>query len=167
VTVESRLGHGATFHIWLPVASNAPQETASVAPKPAAASAGKRVLFMDDEEIIRSVAVGILRHLGHDPVVVGDGADAVREFATAMKAGKPFDVVVLDLTVPGGMGGRAAIDELRKIDPKVRAIVSSGYSSDPVLANFRQYGFAAVVPKPYQLEELARAIIDVASERTD
>ncbi len=166
VNVESRLGHGATFHVWLPVATGPVHEDSPAVEKVMEPRASKRVLFMDDEEIIRTVAGGILRHLGHDPVLVADGNDAVREFGAAMKAGRPFDAVVLDLTVPGGMGGTATLEQLKEIDPDVRAIVSSGYSSDPVLANFRQYGFAAVVPKPYQLEELAHAILEVTSHRT-
>ena len=162
ITVESQVGQGTTFHVWLPAAVDVADAAPAVVAVPAPRATALRVLFMDDEEVIRTVVEGILRHLGHDGLVVADGADAIREYEAARKAGRPFDVVVLDLTVPGGMGGRAAMEVLRRIDPDVRAIVSSGYSSDPVLAHYRAYGFQAVVPKPYQVEELGRAIQEVA-----
>jgi signal transduction histidine kinase/ligand-binding sensor domain-containing protein/CheY-like chemotaxis protein len=158
ITVQSELGRGTVFQIWLPAAA------AASAPAPAAgrdtpgARSSVRVLFMDDEEVIREVAGGILRHLGHEATIVADGAEAVRAYESAHAARKPYDVVVLDLTVPGGVGGREAIEAIRQIEPRVRAVVSSGYSSDPVLANPQRYGFLAVVPKPYQVEQLARAI---------
>jgi CheY-like chemotaxis protein len=159
VTVESTLGRGTTFSLWLPAADG------PVAPANPTANAvrgkGVRVLFMDDETTIQRVAVGLLGKLGHEVTAVSDGAAAVREFGAARVAGRPFDVVVLDLTVPGGMGGRAALEVLLRADPEVRAIVSSGYSSDPVLANFRAYGFRAMVAKPFDLGGLAKAIQDV------
>ena len=124
-----------------------------------------RVLFMDDEEVIRRTARGIFLQLGHDATIVADGADVVRVYEEAMRAGRRFDVVVLDLTVPGGMGGRLAMEKLHRIDRNVRGIVSSGYSNDPVLANYQEYGFCAVVPKPYKIDEFARVIHEVALSR--
>ncbi|HVU33032.1 MAG TPA: ATP-binding protein [Opitutaceae bacterium] len=160
IAVHSELGCGTRFEIWLPVAHVAP---ATDAPMGSAGGAGApvRVLFMDDEEVIRHAAGAVLWQLGHDATLVGDGEAAVDEYKTALRGDRPYDVVILDLTVPGGLGGRVAMEMLQRIDPHVRAIVSSGYSQDPVLANFRAYGFSAVVPKPYEIGELARAIQEV------
>jgi two-component system, cell cycle sensor histidine kinase and response regulator CckA len=119
------------------------------------------VLVMDDEEIIRRVASALLQRLGHSAALVPDGAEAVRAYAAAQKAREPFDCVILDLTVPGGMGGLEALAQLRAIDPHVRAVASSGYSSDPVLANYQAHGFRAILPKPYDLKALA-ALLDTA-----
>jgi CheY-like chemotaxis protein len=103
----------------------------------------------------------LLRRLGFEVELTRDGAEAVRKFAEAHAAGRPFDLVVMDLTVPGGVGGREAIDQLRRIDPNVRAIVSSGYSSDPVLANYRAYGFCGMVAKPYKVDDLVQVLRSV------
>ena len=149
VTVESRLGTGTTFHVWLPAAKELPKPAASAVSRLEHTSRPARVLFMDDEETIRRFAAELLKRLGHDATLVKDGAEAVREYQAASAVGRPYDVVILDLTVPGGMGGKEAMELLRRSDPGVRGIVSSGYSSDPVLANHRSYGFRAVVPKPY------------------
>ena len=116
---------------------------------------------MDDEEPIRRMAQSLLKKLGLEVQTVDTGEKAVEAYAEARASGRPFDGVMMDLTVPGGMGGTQALAEMKKIDPDVRAIVSSGYSSDPVLANFRDYGFVAVVPKPYRIPELIKALRDV------
>ena len=123
-----------------------------------------RVLFMDDEETIRRMAEALLVRLGFEVVTVSDGAEAVSTYAEAMANGRPFRVVVMDLTVPGGMGGRQAMEELLKIDADVKAIVSSGYSSDPVLANHRAHGFCGVVAKPYRIADLARVMKTVLEQ---
>ena len=109
---------------------------------------------MDDEAGIRSLAVRMLNRLGHDVEAVDDGTAAVERYARALKSGKPFDAVLLDLVVPGGMGGRETIELLNEVDPHVKAIVVSGYAQDPALTDFREYGFKASIAKPYTLEEL-------------
>jgi CheY-like chemotaxis protein len=116
---------------------------------------------MDDEEAIIRMAGLLLKRLGFEVEVARDGSETVRKFAAAHSAGRPFDLVVMDLTVPGGMGGREAIEHLRRIDPGVKAIVSSGYSSDPVLANYRSYGFRGMVAKPFKIEDLTRVFREV------
>jgi len=129
------------------------------------ASMTGRVLFMDDEETICMVASALLQRLGFTPVTVPDGATAVAAYEEAIKYGEPFKLVIMDLTVPGGMGGKEAMEHLLKIDPRVRAIVSSGYSSDPVLSSYRAHGFRGVVPKPYKLTDLLRTIRAVLEEK--
>lgn len=161
ITVESVPGR-TTFHVWLPAANELPVQ--NEAPEQAAVKGNGRILFMDDEETIRELGAAMLTKFGFAVVAVADGAAAVRAFREAKEAGEGFDVVILDLTVPGGMGGRAAMEELARIDPGVRAIVSSGYSNDAVLANYRQHGFCGMVPKPYQAAKLVAAVNDAMAQ---
>ncbi len=163
VEVESELGRGTTFHIWLPAAPHSRIEPTERVEEITTLSG--RVLFMDDEETIRTLALSLLSRLGVEVTAVADGAAAVQEYVQARDAGAPFRLVIMDLTVPGGMGGREAMQELLRIDPHVRAIVSSGYSSDPVLSNYRAHGFRGMVPKPYRFSDLARTIRTVMEER--
>lgn len=162
VEVESELGRGTTFHIWLPAAPES-QPVKEETPEKVAPLTG-RVLFMDDEETIRTLAVSLLSRLGLDVTAVADGAEAVRAYTDARENGAPYRLVIMDLTVPGGMGGREAMERLLKIDANVKAIVSSGYSSDPVLSNYRAHGFRGMVPKPYRFSDLARTIRSVLTE---
>jgi PAS domain S-box-containing protein len=158
IDVESHLGAGTTFRIWLPASAEAAAEAGEDRrPAPPAAMQG-RVLFMDDEESIRQMATFLLRRFGFEVVCAVDGAEAIQRFEEARALGTPFTLVIMDLTVPGGMGGREAVARLRAVDPEVRAIVSSGYSSDPVLANYRAHGFCGVVAKPYEVPEFARVL---------
>jgi len=159
IQVESEPGQGTTFHFWLPAAQGRPIEADTVR-SPFEAMPG-RVLFMDDEEHIRQVAGVLLTKLGFEVATVKDGSEVIREYRAALVEQNPFDLVVMDLTVPGGMGGREAMEELLKLHPEVRAVVSSGYSSDPVLANYRVHGFRGRVTKPYRISELARTLRSV------
>ena len=117
-----------------------------------------RVLIMDDEEIVRDIAGKMLSHLGYDVAVTKEGREAIELYKKAKEAGKPFDVVIMDLTIQGGMGGKEAIEELLGIDPEAKVIVSSGFSNDPIMANFMEYGFKGVVAKPYKLKELSEVV---------
>jgi signal transduction histidine kinase/CheY-like chemotaxis protein len=162
IEVESELGRGTTFHLWLP-ALREQQLDLPEQQKETMASLKGRVLFMDDEEPIVQMASTLLQRLGFEVEVTRDGAEVVKKFKAAHAAGRPFDLVVMDLTVPGGMGGREAIEQLRLIDPSVKAVVSSGYSSDPVLANYRAYGFRGMVAKPYKITDFTRVLREVMS----
>jgi CheY-like chemotaxis protein len=117
-----------------------------------------RVLVMDDEEIVTRTAKRMLQKLGYEVEVAGDGAEAVVLYRQACEQGRPFAAVILDLIVPGGMGGCQTVERLLDLDPGVRAIVSSGYSTDPVMSGFLEYGFVAMIDKPYRLEELQSAL---------
>jgi two-component system, cell cycle sensor histidine kinase and response regulator CckA len=108
----------------------------------------------------------VLRRLGVDATVTADGDHALREFVAARAADRPFSLVILDLTIPGGMGGQQTIEAIRKMDPLVPAIVSSGYSSDPVMANYRDYGFQAVVAKPFDVTTLIQVVRRFIPEKT-
>ena len=160
IFAESPAGNGTTFHIWLPAARGAPAEqAASEEVAPPAPGAGKaRLLFMDDEFAIRTVGCALLSRAGYAVTAVSEGGEALREYAEAVKDGRPYSVVILDLTIPGGMGGSQAMEQLLKLDPGVRAIVCSGYSNDAVLSNYAAYGFRGMVSKPYEAGDLIMAV---------
>jgi PAS domain S-box-containing protein len=151
VSVQSKLGQGTTVCVELPAASPCDLPLQAAGPH---ASGGGRILVMDDEAGIRTLAIRMLTLLGHDVEVVDDGTAAVERYTRALQMGRPFDAVLLDLVVPGGMGGRETIELLTEVDPTVNAIVVSGYSQDKTLTDYRNYGFKASIAKPYTLEEL-------------
>ena len=117
-----------------------------------------RVLIMDDEEMVRRILSELLKHLGYEVGLAAEGTEAIKMYAEAQGSGQPFDVIIMDLTIPGGMGGKEGILELKKIDPKVKAIVASVYSNDPVMANFKKYGFKASISKPFTIEDIGKIL---------
>lgn len=123
-----------------------------------------RILIMDDEEMVLDLVKQILDHLGYKVNCAEDGDKAIRQFKDAKSKNKPFDVVIMDLTIPGGLGGKEVIKTLKEIDPSVKAIVSSGYSNDPIMANYKKYGFAARLSKPYHIETLSSTIQKIMLE---
>ncbi len=161
VDVHSRPGQGTRFGLYLPATAQAPAGQPNVPDAPQPALGALRVLVMDDEHSVCDVAQASLQREGHLVSTTPDGQQAVAEFARALRAGQPYDIVILDLTVRGGMGGVEALRHLRALDPTVRAIVSSGYNDDPVMANCRAAGFHGVVPKPFTFAELCGAVRSV------
>ena len=159
ITIESELGAGATFHVYLPVSSEGIVRRTE--DRRRAVRGTGRILIMDDEDMIRDVAAQMLGNLGYEVEVSRDGAGAIEAFTQAQQAGRPFDLVIMDLTIPGGMGGKDAIKKLRELDPGVKAIVSSGYSNDPIMAEYGNYGFRGVVSKPYTIKMLSEAVKQV------
>ncbi|MFA6499364.1 MAG: PAS domain S-box protein [Desulfurivibrionaceae bacterium] len=163
ITVESEPGKGTVFSIYLPSTGKSPSaETPAETPAPLAKGHGK-ILVMDDEELIRDVSTAMLRQLGYEAHAANDGEEAITLYLQAKKNEQPFDLVIMDLTVPGGMGGKETIAHLRQLDPQVKAVVSSGYANDPIMAKFAEYGFCGVAPKPFSLQELSvllRMILD-------
>jgi PAS domain S-box-containing protein len=163
IEVASDVGKGTGFTFWLPAAHAAQAEPAREAPI-AGVERGKRVLFMDDEEPILKLTEKLMVRLGLEFDSAQDGVEAIAKIRAAKEAGRPFDLVVMDLTIPGGMGGKEAISIIREIDPNIGAIVSSGYSSDLTMADYRKHGFQGMVAKPYDIGELTSVVRSVLSE---
>ena len=162
IRVDSRPGAGSTFTIYLPVSPQAEPLSSERAAPPRPRSGG-RVLFMDDDPDIRDLAGAILGLIGYEAELTCEGAETLTAYQNARAEGQPFAAVILDLTIPGGMGGKETIRRLREIDPGVRAIVSSGYSNDAVIADFRAHGFMGMVAKPYRMEDLARVLTEAVA----
>lgn len=161
IGVTSSPDTGTTFIIFLPAADHAPL------PARHATDAHTRhgdILLMDDEAAVRKVGAALLQQLGYRVTLAVDGADAIACYTEAMQRGQPFDLVILDVTVPGAMGGKECMERLHELDPHIRAIVSSGYSTDPVMADHVRHKFAGVIAKPYKLDELSDTVCRVLQE---
>ncbi|MBI5633210.1 MAG: PAS domain S-box protein [Nitrospirae bacterium] len=155
ITADSSADQGTTFHLYLPASDKA----VSPEVEEAGFEAGNgRVLLMDDDEVVRDVTQNMLIDLGYEIVLSTNGTEAIELYQEAMRTSRPFAAIILDLTIPGGMGGKETIQEILRIDPGVKAIVASGYSADPVMADFGNYGFRDVLKKPYSLQEISNAL---------
>jgi len=162
ITAESVAGVGSSFHIYLPASKKeVPKKEETVE---TIVSGKGRILVMDDDKDLREITADLLRHIGYTVEGAKDGAEAIELYKKEKEKGEPFDVLIMDLTIPAGMGGKEAIKELKKIDPDVKAIVSSGYSNDPIMADFGRYGFKGVVAKPYKIEDLSAILNKVIRE---
>jgi len=163
ITVESTLGDGTIFTIYLPALEKQVFTVKKIKQEKFALGKGK-ILFMDDQKIIRDMIKHMLIHLGYEVEFAKDGAEALELYEKAKESGQSFDGAILDLTVPGGMGGKETIKKLLEIDPKAKAIVSSGYFNDPIMSNYKQHGFKGVVAKPYQINELDETLCNMLIE---
>jgi len=154
--VESELGVGTTFYIYLPASQKEIPTEKKVEERPLVGKG--KILVMDDEEAVRGVTGRILKYIGYEVAFAKNGAEAIELYKRARESGQPFEAVIMDLTIPGGIGGKEAIRKLLEIDPEVKAIVSSGYSNDPIMSEFKQYGFRGVMAKPYKIVELSETV---------
>jgi CheY-like chemotaxis protein len=165
VGVDSRLGHGTTMEVHFP-ASVVSDDHDAQALVVSAGHGRPRVLVMDDEASVRTLAANMLEFLGYDAEIVDNGSAAVERFKRAVGNKRPFDAVMLDLVVPGDMGARETISHLTGVDPAVRAIVVSGYAQDAAVSSYRDYGFVAAMNKPYTLQDLRATLETVITSRT-
>lgn len=170
ITVESGLGVGTTLIIYLPASEKEITELESVqkpvSEKPVAGRG--KILMMDDERMLRNLVAQMLSQFGFDDVALAqDGTEAVELYRSALESGKPFDTVILDLTVRGGMGGKTAVQKLLEINPHVKAVVLSAYFNDPVMTDYKKFGFAAALPKPFTKKALKDTLSRVLMGKSD
>jgi PAS domain S-box-containing protein len=161
ILVESQPAQGSTFNVYLPASEKIIAAPAVAAPVPIGSG---RVLMLDDEEAICMLVTCALEPLGYEVTETQDGAVALRLYEEALRAGRPYDLVISDLTMPGRMSGQEAIRLLRELDPNVRAIVSSGYANDPVMSRYEEFGFCGMIAKPYEIDALGRKVAEVLNQ---
>lgn len=164
INVKPNPGRGTTFEVFLPASDKLPHTDMS--DDETGLGGHGRILVMDDEEYIRIILSRMLKKLGYEAYMACDGQEAIEYYIRGLNSNQPFDAVIMDLTIPGGMGGSETIQELLKIDPGLKAIVSSGYSSDPVMANYLEHGFRGVIPKPYEISRLNRVLCEVLCDKS-
>lgn len=161
IYAESKLGEGAAFHIYLPVSVTKKhykkKAETSFSGLPAS-SARENLLIMEDETTVAHALSDMLQYLGYDTQIVPEGKEAIQAYSQAKKDKKPFDAVILDLTIRGGEGGEKVLEKLRNIDPEIKAIVASGYGENPIMSNYKEYGFTGAIKKPFTLTALADAV---------
>ena len=160
IIAESEPGSGAMFLVYVPATNKELDPRPAALPAPLPQGQG-RVLVMEDDPVLQEIAAEMLRRLGFTAHTCADGESAIQAYAQSMKDGHPFAAVLMDLTIPGGMGGREAATRILALAPQARLIVSSGYSVDPVMARPGNYGFQGVLPKPYSLADLSRVLSEV------
>ncbi len=161
LTVESEIGVGTTFSVYLPAALG--KIAGKNAPEKVFLSGSTRILVMDDEDMVRNVVERMLGQCGCTATFARDGQEMLDHYKREMESGHPFDAVIIDLIIAGGMGGKEAVRKLLQLDPRAKAIVSSGYSEDTIISQFREFGFKGMLPKPYNLSELGKALYEVIS----
>ncbi len=157
IRVDSEIGVGTTVQIYLHASLKSVQKSGEI--KQTIKNGKGRILIMDDEPMVRELSRSILIHLGYEVLETEDGKETLKRYRKAIIENKPIDLIIMDLTIPGGMGGKETMTRLKKIDPRVKAIVSSGYSNDPIMADFRKYGFVDVLNKPYTVENLSHTVL--------
>ena len=159
IEAVSAVGKGTTFTIHLPSIGKVFTEyQEEVAMQATGEHTGGSILVMDDDEMIRDVASSMLTHLGYEVTICADGEEAVELYKTSMKSGAPFVMAIMDLTIPGGLGGKQAAEQILSLFPKACLVVSSGYSNDPIMSNYREHGFSGAIAKPYNIHNFKEVL---------
>ncbi len=167
ILVESEIGKGTIFTIYLPALENVEKIAAQKSNSNETSLKeyqGFKILVMDDESYIRELVKDMLEVLGHTFYTATDGDEAIKKYKNAMEKGEKFDLVILDLTIQGGKGGKETIQQLREIDPNINAIVASGYSDDIIMTNYKEFGFKGRLVKPYLIDNLKEEIFKVMKQ---
>ena len=157
--LDSQLGRGSTVKVFLPASEDQMEDLRTVDEK--LIQGIGNVLIMDDEKVVRDTVGSMLNRLGYDVSYSSDGEEAINCYTSALNSDIRYDAVILDLTIPGGMGGKQAISNLKELDPDIKAIVSSGYSNNPVMSDYKNYGFCGILAKPYTLSQLSKVLDQV------
>ncbi len=159
IGVRSAVGKGTTFTIYLPSLGKAFTEyQADVTERVTGEHTGGSILVMDDDEMIRDIASSILTHLGYRVTVCASGEEAIELYRNSIESGTPFSLAIMDLTIPGGLGGKDAAKQILAFFPEARLVVSSGYSNDPIMSNYSEYGFSGAIAKPYNIGEFEKVL---------
>jgi len=162
IAADSEVGKGTALTLYLPASeSRQIHETKPLAATASATDQKARILIMDDEEVVLAVTTKMLKKSGFSAETASGGKQVIAMYKQSIEAGEPFDLVIVDLTVPGGIGGKEAIKELIAINPDAKVIVSSGYSTDPVMADYSDYGFKGRLMKPFNMENLTKEVTRV------
>jgi len=158
IYVSSKLGEGSTFEVYLPICQGEKACAPTLNEETEMRNGSGKILFMDDEQMLHNVAAEILENFGYTVDFAFDGKEAIQKYRESFLDGTPYDVVVMDLTIPGGIGGQEAVAKVLEINKFAKVIVSSGYSNDKVLADFQKYGFKAIITKPFQISDFIQTI---------
>ncbi len=159
IGAHSVIEKGTTFTIYLPsIGKEYTEYQADVAIQVTGKHQDGSVLVMDDDELIRDIASSILTHLGYEVTTCASGEEAIEIYKTSMESGTPFLAIIMDLTIPGGLGGKEAAEQILSLFPKACLIVSSGYSNDPIMSNYKDYGFSGAIAKPYNMLEVENVL---------
>lgn len=166
ISVHCPKEQGTVFTILLPAVDSETTLRTQTTVTPSMQESGKRIMIMDDEEAVREITSHLLTYLGYETLAVSDGQEAIELYCQLLERGDPIDLVVMDLTIPGGMGGKETAAKILAMDPKAKLVVASGYSHDPIMANYESFGFIGFLPKPFQLQELQAVLQKILSSET-
>ena len=161
ISVQSEANMGTVFTIYLPASIQTEQTTELSKENSTRAKTKATIMIMDDDSMVREMVKKMLSRFGHDVLLAENGHEAIKLYNKYLNEDRSIDIIIMDLTIPGGMGGKDTVSEILKVNPDAKVIVASGYSNDPVMAHFQDYGFASSIAKPFKLAELNKIINEI------